>query len=119
MQLFAPVLGFGFGRFRLWLLFLATSTCISLGLVEPELGAPLDDLHLMVDVVRQHLGDVQRVWDAVHQRHGVDAEVLLQLGQLEQLVQHHIGHGVPLQLDDQPGSQGMRRPPCIRPWLAM
>ncbi len=75
-----------------------------LGLLEPELGAPLDDLHLMVEVVLDHLGDVERARHAVHQRHVVHAERVLQLGELVELIEDHLGHGIPLQLDDEAGA---------------
>ncbi len=42
-----------------------------LGLVETELGAPLDDLHLMVEVVPDHLGEIECPGDPVDQRHHV------------------------------------------------
>ncbi len=79
-----------------------------LGLVEPELGPPLDDLHLVIEVVADQLGQVERPRDAVDQRHRIDTEVLLQLGQLEQLVHDHLWDGVLLQLDHEPGAHPRR-----------
>ena len=71
-----------------------------LGLVELELGAPGDDLLLVLDVVVEHLLERQRARvDAVHQGDHVHAERALQGGVLVELVQHHLGDGVALQLD--------------------
>ena len=71
------------------------------GLVEPVLRASGDDFDLVVDVVRQGLGQVQRAGHAVDQRQHVDAEARLQRGLLEEVVQHHVGVGVALELNDQ------------------
>ena len=72
------------------------------GLVEAVLRAAADDLDLVVDVVRQRLGQVQRAGHAVDQRQHVDAEAGLQRRLLEEVVQHDVGVGVALELDDEP-----------------
>ena len=64
----------------------------------------LDDVHLMVQVVLDHLGDVQGARHAVDQRDGIDAERVLQLGHLEQLVEDDLGDRVALQFDDESGT---------------
>ena len=71
------------------------------GLVEPVLRPAGDDFDLVVDVVRQGLGQVQRAGHAVDQRQHVHAEARLQRGLLEEVVQHHVGVGVALELNDQ------------------
>ena len=75
-----------------------------LGLGQAEPGAPLDHLHLVIEVVADDLLDVEGARHPVDQGHHVDPEGLLQLGVLVQLVEHHLGHGVALELDDQPGA---------------
>ena len=70
--------------------------------VQPEPGAPFDHLHLVVQEILDHLGDVQSLGHAVHQGHRVHSETLLQLGQLVKLVEHHLGDGASLQFDHQP-----------------
>ena len=72
-----------------------------LGLAQVEPCAPRDDVDLMVDVVAHHLGEVQRARDAVDQRQHDDAEVLLQLRVLVELVEHHVRVGAALGLDHQ------------------
>ncbi len=71
------------------------------GLAQPELGAPDDDLDLVGDPVPDHLVQPQRARHAVDQGEHVGAERVLQLGVLVQVVEHHLGDGVPLQHDDQ------------------
>ena len=64
---------------------------------EVEFGASAHDLALVVDVVLQHLLQVEDLRLAVHQRQHDRAEGVLQLRVLEQVVEHHvddIGHGV-------------------------
>ena len=61
----------------------------------------LNDLDLVVDVVRQRLREVQRARHAVHEGQHVDAEARLQRGLLVEVVQHDVGVGVALQVDDQ------------------
>ena len=70
------------------------------GLAQPVGGAPHDDVELMVDVVPDQLVQPQRAGHAVDDRQHVGAEAGLQLGVLVEVVQHHLGHGVALELDD-------------------
>ena len=79
------------------------------GLIEPEAGPPLDHLHLVVEVVADHLADVEGAGDAVDQRDGVDPEGVLELGQLVELVEDDLGDGRVLELDHQPGPDPGRR----------
>ena len=79
------------------------------GLVQAELAAPGDDLDLVLDVGRQRLHEVERAGHAVDQRHHVDGEARLQLRVLEQVVEHHVGVGVALELDDEAGACLLRR----------
>ena len=73
-----------------------------LGPLEPELGPSLDYLHLMIEVVLDHRGDAQRPGNAVHEGDRVDAERVLELGHLEQLVEDNLGDGVALEFDHEP-----------------
>ncbi len=70
--------------------------CAAWAFCEPELRAAGDDLDLVGDVALQRLHEVERARDAVDEGHRVDGEVRLQLGQLEQVVEHHVGVGVRL-----------------------
>ena len=72
-----------------------------LGLGEAEPGAALDDVDLVVDPVADELVDAERARHAVDQGQHVGAEVGLQLGVLEQVVEDDAGHGVALEYDDQ------------------
>ena len=74
----------------------------ALGLGEAVAGPPLDDLDLVGHPAADELVDRQRARHAVDQREHVGAEVGLQLGVLEQVVQHHAGDRVALEHDDQP-----------------
>ena len=71
-------------------------------LLQAELRTAPDDLDLVVDVVRQRLGQVQRAGHAVHQGQHVDAEAGLQRRLLEQVVEDDVGVGVALELNDEP-----------------
>ena len=73
-----------------------------LGPAQVIAGSPGHDVHLVVDVVPDHLGQVQRAWHAVHQRQHDDAEGILELGLLIELVQHHLRVRASLAVDDQP-----------------
>ena len=73
------------------------------GLVEAELGAPGDDLDLVADVALQRVGEVERARHAVDEGDHVDAEAGLQLRELVEVVEHHVGVGVALERDDQAG----------------
>ena len=72
-----------------------------LGLAQVEARAARDDVDLVVDVVAHHLGEVQRARHAVDQRQHDDAEVLLQLRVLVELVEHHVRVRAALGLDHQ------------------
>ena len=73
-----------------------------LGLAQLVLGAARDDLALEVQVVREQLEQGERPRHAVDERDGVVAERRLQRRVLEELVQRHLRHRVPLQLDLDP-----------------
>ena len=70
------------------------------GLAQPVGGASDDDVELMVDVMPDQLVEPQRAGNAVDDRQHVGAEAGLQLGVLVEVVQHHLGHRVALELDD-------------------
>ena len=64
------------------------------------LRAPGDDVLLVLDVVVQHLLDVERARHAVDERQHDHAEALLELRVLEELVEHDLRDAVVLELDD-------------------
>ena len=66
-----------------------------LGLAQQVAGAPDDDLDLVLDVVRDELVQPQRARHAVDDGQHVGAEGRLQLGVLEQVVQHDLGDARP------------------------
>ncbi len=80
----------------------AVDVRVPLGLREAVAGTTLDDLDLVGHPVRDELVERQRARHAVDQRQHVRGEVGLQLGVLEQVVQHDPGHGLALEYDDQP-----------------
>ena len=69
-------------------------------LVEQEFGAPGDDLFAERDEDRQQVLQVHQQRTAGVERHHVAAEIGLQRREPVELVQHHFGHRVALQLDD-------------------
>ena len=71
-----------------------------LGLAQAVAGPPDDDLDLVADPVPDELVEPQRARDAVDDRQHVDAEAVLQLRVLVEVVQHHLRHGVAAQGDD-------------------
>ena len=73
-----------------------------IGLVQLEAGPPGHDILLVLQIIIDHLPQVQHPGLAVHQGQHIGAEVLLQAGMLIQIVQHHLGIDVLLQLDDDP-----------------
>ncbi len=75
---------------------------VLLGLAEAVAGPPLDDLDLVADPVGDELVDRQRARHPVDEGEHVGREVGLQLGVLEQVVEHHAGDGVALEHDHQP-----------------
>src|SRR5699024_1532909 len=72
-----------------------------LGLAQSVLGAPDDDLDLVLDPQAQEGVDAQRARDAVDEREHVRGEVLLQRGVLVEVVEHDLGHRIAFEHDDQ------------------
>ena len=68
-------------------------------LAQLERGAPRDHLAPVREERLEHLAQVEQPGLAVDQRHHVDAERVLQLGLLVQVVQDDFGHLAALQLD--------------------
>ena len=75
--------------------------CAGLGLCQVVARAPRDDLNLVVDVVLQHLAQAQLLGHAVDERQVVAAERGLQRGVLVEVVEHDLGHGGVLELDNE------------------
>ena len=73
-----------------------------LGLAQPEPRPPLDDLDLVCDPVADHLVQPQRARHSVDQGEHDDAERVLQLRVLIQVVQHDLGDRVALEHDHEP-----------------
>ena len=71
-------------------------------LVQLELGAPDDDFLLEGDVGLEHLRQRERARHAADERDVDDAEGGLHLGVLVELVEHDLGDGLSLELDDHP-----------------
>ena len=69
-------------------------------LVEQELGTPGDDLLAEIDEGDEDIAQVHQLRAAAVQRDHVAAERGLHGGEAPELVQHHVGVGVALQLDD-------------------
>ena len=74
---------------------------VVLGLAQAVARAALDDVDLVVDPVRDERVEAERARHAVDERQHVGAEVVLQLGVLVEVVQHHLGDGVALEHDHQ------------------
>ena len=72
-----------------------------LRLLQAVPGAPHDDVHLVAHPVVHERVQGQRARHTVHEREHVRGEVLLQLRVLVEVVEHHLGHGVPLEHDHQ------------------
>lgn len=70
------------------------------GLAQPVPGAPHDDIELVVDVQADQLVQAQRARHTVDDRQHVGAEAGLQLGVLVEVVQHHLGDRIALELHD-------------------
>ena len=62
-------------------------------------GAPRDHLAAVREKAVEQFAQIQRARAAIDQRHHVHAESVLQLGLLEQLVEHHVGHFTALEFD--------------------
>ena len=69
---------------------------------QPERRAPADHVDLVSDPAADELVDREGAGYAVDQRQHVGREVGLQLGVLEQVVEHHPRDRVALEHDDQP-----------------
>ena len=72
-----------------------------LGLAQAVGRAALDDVELVVDPVPDERVDRQGARHAVDEGEHVRAEVGLQLGVLEEVVEHDLGDGIPLEHDDE------------------
>ena len=68
-------------------------------LAQQELDAPPDHLLAELGEGADHVLEVELLGPAADQRHHVGAERALQRREAVKLVQHHVGHGVALQLD--------------------
>ena len=64
--------------------------------------APGHDFSAVLQKDLEQLLEVAKPWLTVDQRHHVDAEGVLQLGLLVQIVEHHLGHFAALQVDHHP-----------------
>ena len=73
-----------------------------LGAPQLVLGAPDDDLALVIDVVADDLAQRERARHVVDERHHVDAERGLHRRVLVELVEHDLGNRVALELDHEP-----------------
>ena len=73
-----------------------------LGLFQVVAGAPADHLVLELHVLGDHLLEGQHLGHLVVDGQHIDAHGVLQLGVAVQLVEHHLGVGVPAQADDDP-----------------
>ena len=68
-----------------------------LGLAQPQLGAPLDDVDLVADPVVNETVDRQGTRHPVHQRQHIRRKRVLQLRALIEVIQHHLRHRVALE----------------------
>ena len=59
-------------------------------LVEIELRSPRDDLLLMLKIIIDHLAEVQHLGLAIHERNHDNAEGILKLGMLIEIIQDDI-----------------------------
>ena len=73
-----------------------------LGFAQEVAGAALNGLDPEVEEHPQHLAEGEQHGLAIDQRQHVGAEIVLQGGEFEQVVQHHLGIGVATQLDHDP-----------------
>ena len=80
-----------------------------LGAAQLVLGAPGDDLALVLDVVLDQLAQAEGARDPVDERHHVDAERRLHRGLLVEVVENDLGRrAAALQLDHQPHAAAVR-----------
>ena len=73
-----------------------------LGLAQQIAGAPLDRLDPEVEEHLEHPAQGEQDRLALDQRQHVGVEVALQRCELEEVVEHHLGIGIPAQLDHDP-----------------
>ncbi len=71
------------------------------GLAQFEHRAPRDHLAAVLQEHDDQVAQVAQARLAIHQRHHVDAEGVLQLRLLVEVVQHHLGHFAALEFDHQ------------------
>jgi hypothetical protein len=76
------------------------------GLGPAELGAPGGDVVAVLQVDVEHLAQAQGPRLALDEGDGVDAEAVLELGRLVELLEQGVGVEAVLDLDDQPGAVG-------------
>ena len=69
-------------------------------LAEPELGAPRDDGLAEIDEGAQHVAQRHHFRALAVQRDHIDWETRLQRGVAPQLIEHHVGHRLAPQFDD-------------------
>ncbi len=72
-----------------------------LGLAQQVFRAPTDDLDAMPQELFKHLLERQRARQAIHQREQNDADGFFERRKLIELVEHDMGVGVALEVDDQ------------------
>ena len=82
--------------------------------VEVEAGAAGDHVLLVLQIVVEHVPEVQHPGLPVHQSEEDGAEGVLQGGVLVEVVQNHLGVHVPLQLDDDAGALPVGLIPKVR-----
>ena len=85
-----------------------------LGLGQLVSGPADDDFGPMLDKVLNELLEVQRHRTALHKTHVVDPEGALQLRVLVEVIEHHAGHGIALEVVDDAHSVAVRLVAHIR-----
>ena len=73
-----------------------------LGLVQVIAGPSGHHILLMADIVQKHVQKVHDLWLVVDQGQHNNAEGVLKLGMLEELVQYYVGIGVVSEFNDHP-----------------
>ena len=86
---------------------------LGFGLSQFELAAPGYDFFAVEDELLDEFLEVQELRLAPDDGQQDDPEGDLHLGVLEELVQDHLGHGIPLELDDDPHSLPVRLVPQV------
>ena len=79
-----------------------------LGLVQVVAGPAGDDLFLMLQVMIEHLAKGEHLRLAIHKRQHDRAEGVLQLGMLVEIIEHHGGVHVALELNDDAHAHAVR-----------